>query len=67
MKAYIKANNVKKVLSKNILADGFEPIMDLENSHGSWLIDLRDGTEFLDMFSMFASGAVGYNLSLIHI
>jgi L-lysine 6-transaminase len=35
--------------------------MDLEKSHGSWLVDGRDGSEYLDMFSMFASGAVGYN------
>ena len=48
----IKASNVKKVLSKNILADGFEPIIDLKNSHDSWLVDARDGTEYLDMLSL---------------
>ena len=57
----IKANNVKEVLSKNILADGFEPIIDLKSSHDSWLVDARDGTEYLDMFSMYASGSIGYN------
>ena len=57
----IKAENVKSILSKNILADGFDPIIDLEKSHGSWIVDQRDGKEYLDMFSMFASGAVGYN------
>jgi len=36
-------------------------VMDMEKSHGSWLVDERDGSEYLDMFSMFASGAVGYN------
>jgi L-lysine 6-transaminase len=35
--------------------------MDMKKSHGSWLVDERDGSEYLDMFSMFASGAVGYN------
>ena len=57
----IDSENVKATLSKHILADGFNPIMDMEMSHGSWLVDERDGTEYLDMFSMFASGAVGYN------
>ena len=57
----IKANNVKKSLSRNILADGFDPILDLEKSHDSWIVDKRDGTEFLDMFSMYASGCIGYN------
>ena len=53
--------NVKEILSKNILADGFDPVMDLKNSHGSWLVDELSGKEYLDMFSMFASGSVGYN------
>ena len=57
----IDSKNVRATLGKHILADGFDPIMDMEKSHGSWLVDERDGTEYLDMFSMFASGAVGYN------
>ena len=55
------ANNVKKILSNNILADGFEPVIDLKKSHNSWLVDARNGDEYLDMFSMYASGAIGYN------
>ena len=54
-------NKVREILNKNILADGFEPIIDLEKSHGSWIVDQRNGSEYLDMFSMFASGSVGYN------
>ena len=57
----INPKNVRDVLSKNILADGFDPIIDLDKSHGSWIVDQRDGSEYLDMFSMYASGAVGYN------
>ena len=57
----IDPKDVKKILSKNILADGFDPIIDLDKSHGSYLVDHRDGSEYLDMFSMYASGAVGYN------
>ena len=57
----INPKNVKEVLSKNILADGFDPVMDLENSHGSWMVDELSGKKYLDMFSMFASGSVGYN------
>ncbi|MDR2206653.1 MAG: L-lysine 6-transaminase [Flavobacteriaceae bacterium] len=54
-------NEVKKTLSKHILADGFDFVMDIEKSHGSWLYDKISGKKFLDMFSMFASGSVGYN------
>ena len=57
----VDSKQVRTTLDKHILADGYEPVMDLEKSHGSWLVDERDGTEYLDMFSMFASGAVGYN------
>jgi len=57
----VDTQEVRQTLGKHILADGFEPVMDMEKSHGSWLVDERDGTEYLDMFSMFASGAVGYN------
>ena len=57
----VDSKNVKASLDKHKLADGFDPVMDMEKSHGSWLVDERDGTEYLDMFSMFASGAVGYN------
>tara|TARA_B100000902_G_scaffold98524_1_gene100960 strand:- start:1301 stop:2596 length:1296 start_codon:yes stop_codon:yes gene_type:complete len=37
------------------------PIIDLEKSHGSWLVDKVSGKEYLDLFSMFASLSVGYN------
>ena len=56
-----KANEVRELLGKNILADGFEPILDLDKSHDSWIVDKRDGSEYLDMFSMYASGCIGYN------
>ena len=57
----VDSKNVRATLGKHILADGYEPVMDMKKSHGSWLVDERDGSEYLDMFSMFASGAVGYN------
>ena len=57
----IDSKNVRATLGKHIFAVGYEPVMDMKISHGSWLVDERDGSEYLDMFSMFASGAVGYN------
>ena len=54
-------NKVKATLSRHILADGFDFVMDLEKSHGSWIYDKITNTEYLDMFSMFASAAIGYN------
>ena len=57
----VTADKVREVLGKNILADGFDTIQDLDKSHGSWIVDERNGREYLDMFSMFASGSIGYN------
>ena len=57
----VKAEKVRETLGNNILADGFDLIQDLEKSHGSWIVDARDGSEHLDMFSMYASGSIGYN------
>lgn len=54
-------NKVKATLSKHILADGFDFVMDLEKSHGSWIYDKISNEEYLDMFSMFASASIGYN------
>jgi L-lysine 6-transaminase len=44
-----------------MLADGMDQVIDLKKSHGSWLVDARDGKEYLDLFSMFSSMPVGYN------
>ena len=57
----IDANNVKFSIGNYMLADGMDPIIDLEKSHGSWIVDARDSREYLDLFSMFASLSIGYN------
>jgi len=57
----IDANGVRRSISEHMLADGMEPIIDLQKSHGSWIVDARDSREYLDLFSMFASLSIGYN------
>ncbi|MDQ1096156.1 MULTISPECIES: L-lysine 6-transaminase [Chryseobacterium] len=57
----IHPNKVKETVGKHVLADGFDFVMDIEKSHGSWLFDKLTGREYLDMFSMFASASIGYN------
>ena len=57
----MKAIEVHSRLAKYMLADGMPPVFDIEKSHGSWLVDARDGREYLDMFSFFASGSIGHN------
>ena len=57
----INFKNTRDTISKHMLADGMSPVIDLEKSHGSWLVDGNTGKEYLDLFSMFASMSVGYN------
>ncbi len=57
----INPKDVKEFLSNHILADGYDIIVDLQKSHGSWLVDKRNGDEYLDFFTMFASMSVGFN------
>lgn len=52
---------VHEVLSRSILADGFDLVLDLARSSGSYLVDARDGRRYLDMFTFFASSALGMN------
>lgn len=52
---------VHEVLQQYMLADGFEPLVDLEKSHGSWVYDPISNREYLDLFSCFASMPIGWN------
>lgn len=52
---------VFEVLNASILADGFDLVLDLERSHGTYLRDLRTGIDYLDMFGFFGSSALGMN------
>lgn len=57
----IKAAGVVPALKKHMLIDGFEVILDLEKSHGSWLTDGRDNREYVDFFTGVASMPIGWN------
>ncbi|MFL3008862.1 MAG: L-lysine 6-transaminase [Candidatus Neomarinimicrobiota bacterium] len=57
----INFNNSRELIGHHMLADGMSPVIDLEKSHGSWLVDGNTGKEYLDLFSMFASMSIGYN------
>lgn len=53
-------STVHERLAKHILVDGYPIVMDMDKSHGSYVVD-ENGVEYLDLFSMFASTAIGYN------
>lgn len=48
-------------LKKHILVDGFHVVIDLQKSHGSYMVDALTGKEYLDFYSYFASLPIGHN------
>ncbi|MGZ8832583.1 MAG: aminotransferase class III-fold pyridoxal phosphate-dependent enzyme, partial [Thermoanaerobaculia bacterium] len=58
---HVQPAEVHAVLARHMLADGFEIVMDLQKSKGSWVFDSRRGRNVLDFFTNFASFPVGYN------
>src|SRR3954470_9028487 len=57
----IQPDRVHEVLARSILVDGFDFVLDLTRSSGAYLVDARDGRRYVDMFSFFASSALGMN------
>jgi L-lysine 6-transaminase len=55
------ASGVHRLLAQHMLVDGLPLVLDLKASHGSWLIDHATGARYLDMFTFFASSALGMN------
>jgi L-lysine 6-transaminase len=57
----ISPDEVHSTIGKYMLADGFELVLDLKNSHGSRIIDEKTGEEYIDLFTFFASNPIGMN------
>lgn len=57
----VTPHDVHAVLREHMLVDGFDFVLDLGRSQGSTLVDERDGTAYLDLFTFFASNALGMN------
>jgi L-lysine 6-transaminase len=52
---------VHDTLRRHLLVDGFELVLDTDRSRGSRLVDARDGTAYLDLFTSFSSAPLGMN------
>src|SRR3954454_21016610 len=59
--AALRPREVRDVLARSILADGLDFVLDIDSSSGSYLVDACTGERFLDMFTFFASSALGMN------
>src|SRR5688572_10302255 len=58
---HIDPAEVHEVLGRHILTDGMKLVLDLRRSSGCRLVDARDGTRYLDMYTFFASSPLGVN------
>lgn len=57
----VAPQNVRDVLSKHLIADGYSIVLDLEKSEGLYLYDSKNDTRYLDFFTFFASNPLGMN------
>src|SRR6056297_88820 len=57
----IAPDGVRDTLADHLLVDGYDLILDLDASTGSRLVDARSGVGYLDMFTFYASNALGMN------
>lgn len=62
----ITADQVIPTLSKYMLADGFDIVLDLDKSSGVTIVDEITGQEYHDFFTFFASSPIGLNHPYLH-
>jgi L-lysine 6-transaminase len=57
----LNSEDVHDILKKHMLADGFNLVLDLKNSYRNKIVDERNGVEYIDFFTFFASSPLGMN------
>lgn len=57
----VEASKVHETLSKYMLVDGFDLVLDLQKSNGIRLVDEKTGDKYFDLFTFFASSPLGLN------
>jgi len=57
----VQPQDVHDVLRRHLLVDGYELVFDTRASRGSWFVDACSGDRYLDLYTFFASAALGAN------
>jgi L-lysine 6-transaminase len=57
----LSPDQVLPTLRKHMLIDGFDIVIDLRKSRGSYIVDAKDGKRYLDFFTFVASSPIGLN------
>jgi L-lysine 6-transaminase len=55
------AVNVRETLGEHLLTDGFEIVLDMDESDTAHLRDALSGRDYVDLFTFFASNPLGMN------
>lgn len=61
MTKIIEPKDVRSTLKQHLLIDGYNLVLDLQESEGLYLHDSVTGTKYLDFFTFFASNPLGMN------
>jgi len=62
----VHPDEVLSHLKQHILMDGFQLVVDLQNSRGSRFVDAPTGRTLIDMYGFYATLAVGFNHPCFH-
>ena len=57
----IPPDAVHATIDAHLIGDGMPLVFDLQNSHGSWVVDSGTGREYLDFYAFFASLPLGFH------
>ncbi|MFI2005364.1 MULTISPECIES: L-lysine 6-transaminase [Streptomyces] len=57
----LNARDVHRALEPHVLVDGYDIVLDIPASSGTWLVDAVTKNRYLDLFSFFASAPLGIN------
>ncbi len=57
----VTPDQVLPTLSRHMILDGFDIVVDLKRSQGSYIVDAKDGKRYLDFFTFVASSPIGLN------
>jgi L-lysine 6-transaminase len=62
----MELSKVHSIISQYMLLDKDRLVVDLERSHGAYLVDAVSGKEYLDFYTYYASIPVGHNHPKMH-
>jgi L-lysine 6-transaminase len=62
----ITPDKVHETIARNMLADGFGLVLDLNKSYGMHIVDEKTGDIYMDLFTFFASSPLGLNHPKLH-